>query len=127
MHVINYTLGRNQQNAILHTECVIMCNICNIRQRGVKNNVATFSHISVPKVLFFFSILRYFYVSCTDGKISVIVLPLIFTVVPSNICMFLYCRPFVVNTTFSTGLVGIEVTSVSWLGQLTVGWDDSGK
>ena len=25
--------------------------------------------------------------------------------------MFLSCRPFVVNTTFSTGLVGIEVTS----------------
>ena len=28
--------------------------------------------------------------------------------------------PFVVITTFSTGLVGVEVTSVSWLGQLTV-------
>ena len=34
--------------------------------------------------------------------------------------MFLSCRPFVVIT-FSTGLVGVEVTSVSWLGQLTVG------
>ena len=34
--------------------------------------------------------------------------------------MFLSCRPFVVNTTFSTGFVGVEVTSVSWLGQLTV-------
>ena len=43
------------------------------------------------------------------------------TVVPSNMCMFLSCRPFVVNTTFSTGLVGVVVTSVSWLGQLTVG------
>ena len=32
----------------------------------------------------------------------------------------LSCRRFVVNTTFSTGLVGVEVTSVSWLGQLTV-------
>ena len=32
--------------------------------------------------------------------------------------MFLSCRPFVVITTFSTGLVGVEVTSVSWLGQL---------
>ena len=31
--------------------------------------------------------------------------------------MFLSCRPFVVIT-FSTGLVGVEVTSVSWLGQL---------
>ena len=35
--------------------------------------------------------------------------------------MFLSCRPFVVNTTFLTGLVGVEVSSVSWLGQLTVG------
>ena len=34
--------------------------------------------------------------------------------------MFLSCRPFVVITTFSTGLVGVEVISVSWLGQLTV-------
>ena len=32
--------------------------------------------------------------------------------------LFLSCRPFVVIT-LSTGLVGIEVTSVSWLGQLT--------
>ena len=30
---------------------------------------------------------------------------------PSNICMFLSRRPFVVNTTFSTGLVSVEVTS----------------
>ena len=53
-------------------------------------------------------------------------------------CVFLSCRPFVVNTIFSTGIVGVEVTfvvnttfstvlvsvevtSVSWLGQLTVG------
>ena len=34
------------------------------------------------------------------------------TVVPSNSCVFLSCRPFVVNTTFSTGLVGFEVHSV---------------
>ena len=33
--------------------------------------------------------------------------------------MFMSCRPFVVITTFSTGLVGIEVTSTSWLGQET--------
>ena len=39
--------------------------------------------------------------------------------VPYNICVLFSCRPFVVNTTFSTGLVGVEVTSVSWLGQLT--------
>ena len=30
--------------------------------------------------------------------------------------MFLSCRPFVVITTLSTGLVGVEVPSVSWLG-----------
>ena len=44
-----------------------------------------------------------------------------FTVVPASIFMFLFCRPFVDITTLSTGLVGVEVTSVSWLGQLTVG------
>ena len=59
---------------------------------------------------------------CTDGKISIrINLPLFSTVVPSSIFMFLSCRPFVVITTLSTGLVGVEITSVSWLGQLTVG------
>ena len=31
--------------------------------------------------------------------------------------MVLSCRPFVAITTLSTGLVGVEVTSVSWLGQ----------
>ena len=40
---------------------------------------------------------------------------------PSNSRLFLSCRPFVVITTLSTSLVGVEVTSVSWLGQLTVG------
>ena len=30
------------------------------------------------------------------------------TVNPSNSCMFLSCRPFVVNITFSTGLMGVE-------------------
>ena len=34
--------------------------------------------------------------------------------------MFLSCRPFVTITTFSTGLVGVEVTSVSWLGETEV-------
>jgi len=33
--------------------------------------------------------------------------------------MFQSFRPFVVITTLSTGLVGVEVTSVSWLGQKT--------
>ena len=47
-------------------------------------------------------------------------LPLFSTVIPSNSRLFLSCRPLVVIT-FSTGLVGVEVTSVSWLGQLTVG------
>ena len=35
----------------------------------------------------------------------------------SNSRLFLSCRPFVVITTFSRGLVGVEVSSVSWLGQ----------
>ena len=39
-------------------------------------------------------------------------LPLFSAVVPFNICMFLSCRPFFVMTTLSTGLVGVEVTSV---------------
>ena len=43
------------------------------------------------------------------------------TVVASNSCVFLSCRPFVVITTLSTGLVGVEVSSVFFLGQLTVG------
>ena len=42
--------------------------------------------------------------------------PLFSTIVPSNSCMFPSGRPFVVNTTFSTGLMGPEVTSVPWLG-----------
>ena len=37
-------------------------------------------------------------------------LPLFSTVFPSNSRLFLPCRPFVI-TTFSTGLVGVEVTS----------------
>ena len=49
-------------------------------------------------------------------------LPLFSTVVPAIIYMFLSCRPFVAITTLSTGLVGVDVTSVSWLGQLTVGF-----
>ena len=43
------------------------------------------------------------------------------TVVPSNSFVFPFCRPFVVNTTFSTGLKGVEVSSISWIGLLTVG------
>ena len=51
------------------------------------------------------------------GRIN---LHLFSTVVPDIIFVFLSCRPFVAITTLSTGLVGVEVTSVSWLGQLTV-------
>ena len=47
--------------------------------------------------------------------------PLFSTVVPASIFMFLSCRPFIVITTLSTGLVGVEVSFVSWLGMLTVG------
>ena len=50
-----------------------------------------------------------------------VLLPLFSTVVPAIIFMCLSCRPFVAIATLSTGLVGVEVTSVSWLGQLTVG------
>ena len=52
-----------------------------------------------------------YHVSCTDGKISVridLIYHLFFTVVPSNTCAFLSGRPFVVNTTFPTGLVGVQ-------------------
>ena len=59
-----------------------------------------------------------------SGKLAVIRINLLFClffiVVPSNTCVS-FCRPFVVNSTFSTVLVGVEVSSVSWLGQLTVG------
>ena len=41
-------------------------------------------------------------------------LPLFSTVVPACVLMFLSCRPFVAITTLSTGLVGVEVTSVSF-------------
>ena len=60
-------------------------------------------------------------IMCFLHYLSIINLPLFSTVVPSSIFMFLSCRPFNVITTLSTGLVGVEVTSVSWLGQLTVG------
>ena len=33
--------------------------------------------------------------------------------------MLLSCTAFVVITTFSTGVVGVEVSSVSWLGPTT--------
>ena len=53
---------------------------------------------------------------CRSDELDVIRinLPLFSTVFPSNSRLFLSCRPFVVITTFSTGLVGVEVTSVSF-------------
>ena len=52
-----------------------------------------------------------YHVSCSDGKISVrINLSFYLYFPPSNICMFLFCRPLVIIE-FSTGLVGVEVTS----------------
>ena len=42
---------------------------------------------------------------------------LFFIGVPSNVCVS-FCRSFVVDRKFSTGLVGVEVPSVSWLGQV---------
>ena len=47
-----------------------------------------------------------YHVSCTDGKISVRIITYFSTVVPFNSCVFLSCSPFIVNTTFSTDLVG---------------------
>ena len=50
------------------------------------------------------------------------------TVVPSNSCVFLYCRLLVVNTTFSEGLVGVEnVVLTTGKKYTTVGWDDGEK
>ena len=62
-----------------------------------------------------------YHVLCTDVKIYYLLIyyfTCFSTVVPSNSCMFLSCRPFVDN---KTCLVSVEVTSVSWLWHLTVG------
>ena len=51
-----------------------------------------------------------YHVSCADAKISVrnyYYFTYFSTVVPSNSCVFLSCRSFVINT-FSTVLVGVE-------------------
>jgi len=72
---------------------------------------------------FFVSMTNFFkyHVFATMGRFQLELIYLYFP--PSFIkqLLFLSCRPFVVITTLSTGLVGVEVTSVSWLGQLTVG------
>ena len=58
------------------------------------------------------------------GKISVrINLSLFSTVVPASIFMFLSCRPFVVITTLSTGLVGVDNVVITTKGLQ----DDGGK
>ena len=65
-----------------------------------------------------------YHVSCTDEKVSVRINLFLLPIFPPSshpTVVFLSCRPFVVNTTFSTDLVGVQVSSVSWLGQLTVG------
>ena len=50
---------------------------------------------------------------CMTMLVQGINLPLFSTFVPSNICMFLSCRPFIVKTTLSAGLVGVEFTSTA--------------
>ena len=69
--------------------------------------------IFLVRVSAFFS---YFCVIKAFLRINLL-LYLFFTVVPSNSWVFLFYRPFVINTTFSTGLVSAEVSSVSWVGR----------
>ena len=67
-----------------------------------------------------FNTIKY-HVSCAGGKISVRIIYfyyLFFHRRPTHKLRFLSYRPFVVNATFSIGLV---VSSVSWLGHLAVG------
>ena len=54
-----------------------------------------------------------YHVFAPMGRPVRINLPLFSTVVSAIIYVFLSCRPFVAITTLSTGLVGVEVTSVS--------------
>ena len=54
------------------------------------------------------------FLSFSNYKLHIrINLPLFSTVLPPNSRLFLSCRPFVVITTFSKGLVGVEITSVT--------------
>ena len=109
---------------------------------GTNSDLALSNHLCVPVSRLicsttYFNIIIFFlatnhYSCCRISKLgtrvhnllfflsSYFLLPLFSTDVPSNIYVSLSCRPFVVNTKVSTGLVGVEVTSVS-LGQLTVG------
>ena len=67
--------------------CSIILNICSISEINMDSN---FIPIRLLELIYYFT-----YFS---------------TVVPSNICVFLSGRSFVVNTTFSRGLVGVEKT-----------------
>ena len=51
-----------------------------------------------------------YHVSCADEKISVRVIYLFFHRRPTHKLCFLSCRPFVVNATFSRGLIGCQET-----------------
>ena len=53
-----------------------------------------------------------------DDWLNILLLHLYFSPRPILYMYVLSCRPFVVITTLSIGLVGVEVTSVFWLGQL---------
>ena len=77
---------------------IVVCDLCN--------------YISNILVNLFYKKLTFFLIRIN--------LPLFFTVVPAVIFVVLSCRPFVAITTLSTGFVGVEVTSSSWLEQLTV-------
>ena len=88
------------------------------------NDFATIKRFG-PKKKFHPNVSEEFF--CSNKKFSTkivslkIDLLLFSTVLPSNICMLLSFRPFVVITTLSKVLVGVEVTCVSCSGQLTVG------
>ena len=62
----------------------------------LKSSISAYEYVNIKKRLKLINYFTYFS-----------------TVVPSNICVFLSCRPFVVNTTFSTDILGAEVSSVS--------------
>ena len=67
------------------------------------------------------SILKKYNVLAPMGRFQLELIYLYFPPSSHLVYLFLSCRPLVVITTLSTGLVGVEITSVSWLGQLTVG------
>ena len=64
-------------------------------------------------------IITFKYVFAPMGRFQLELIYLFFHRPSIKKLLFLSCRPFVVITTLSTGLVGVEVNSVSWLGQET--------